>query len=399
MRISTRLLVHEILDGQRKHGGLFVATDMVLVWLILVNAAAVVLETVPGMTARYRGWFLVIELVSVFVFTVEYVLRLWSCVEDRRHDYRDPIRGRLRYALTPMAIVDLLAVLPFYLFFLIPMDLRILRLLRLVRLLKITRYSPALRSLGAVFRAEARSMLGAAMLMGMAVLLASSVMYVLERDAQPDNFDSIPKAMWWGVVTLTTVGYGDVTPVTIMGRIFGAMVTVFGIGIFALPTAILAAGFARELSRQDFVVTVARVAKVPVFHGLDPVILAEIAALLTPMSAPGRYAVVRRGEEASALYFILQGQIEVDLPHGTVGLGPGEFFGEMSLLSGLDRRNATVTTVTDCQFLVLEAPDFQELADRVPELRERFAEVAKSRAADKRFRKPAELPKKAESAD
>jgi len=358
-----------------------------------------VLETVPGLAARYRGWFLVIELVSVFVFTVEYALRLWSCVEDRRHDYRDPVRGRLRYALTPMAIVDLLAVLPFYLFFLIPMDLRILRLLRLVRLLKITRYSPALRSLGAVFKAEARSMLGAAMLMGMAVLLASSVMYVLERDAQPDNFDSIPKAMWWGVVTLTTVGYGDVTPVTVLGRVFGAMVTVFGIGIFALPTAILAAGFARELGRQDFVVTVARVAKVPVFHGLDPVILAEIAALLTPMSAPGRYAVVRRGEEASALYFIIQGQIEVDLPHGSVGLGPGEFFGEMSLLSGLDRRNATVTTVTDCQFLVLEAPDFQELADRVPELRERFAEVAKSRAADTRFRKPAGQPKKAESAD
>ncbi len=399
MRISTRLLVHEVLDGQRKHGGLFVATDMVLVWLILVNAAAVVLETVPGLAVRYRGWFLIIELVSVFVFTVEYVLRLWSCVEDRRHDYRDPIRGRLRYAMTPMAIVDLLAVLPFYLFFLIPMDLRILRLLRLVRLLKITRYSPALRSLGAVFKAEARSMLGAAMLMGMAVLLASSVMYVLERDAQPDNFDSIPKAMWWGVVTLTTVGYGDVTPVTVLGRIFGAMVTVFGIGIFALPTAILAAGFARELSRQDFVVTVARVAKVPVFHGLDPVILAEIAALLTPMSAPGRYAVVRRGEEASALYFIIQGQIEVDLPHGSVGLGPGEFFGEMSLLSGLDRRNATVTTVTDCQFLVLEAPDFQELADRVPELRERFAEVAKSRATDKRFRTPPEQPKTAESAD
>ena len=397
MRISTRLYVHEMLDGQRKHGGLFLATDVVLCTLILLNVAAVVLETLPGWSARYGAWFLGIELVSVAIFTVEYGLRLWSCVEDRRHDYRHPVRGRLRYAVTPMAIVDLLAVLPFYLYFLMPVDLRILRMVRLIRLLKITRYSPALRSLGAVFKAESRSILGAIMLMCMAVLIASSVMYALERDVQPEAFGSIPEAMWWGVVTLTTVGYGDVTPVTPLGRVFGAMVTIFGIGIFALPTAILAAGFARELGKQDFVVTVARVAKVPVFHGLDPVILAEIAALLTPMTAPDRYTVVRRGEEGMALYFIVQGQVEVDLPHGSVDLGPGEFFGEMSLLSGLDRRNATITTLSHCQFLVLEAPDFQDLAKRVPELHERFDEVAKRRAADSRFAGP--KVKKAESAD
>ena len=386
-----------MLDGQRRHGGLILATDLVLVALILLNVAAVVLESLPGWSARYGAWFLGIELVSVLIFTLEYGLRLWSCVEDRRHDYRHPVRGRLRYALTPMAIVDLLAVLPFYLAFLVPVDLRILRLVRLIRLLKITRYSPALRSLGAVVKAESRSILGAVMLMVMAVLLASSVMYVLERHAQPDVFESIPKAMWWGVVTLTTVGYGDVTPITPLGRVFGAMVTVFGIGIFALPTAILAAGFARELGKQDFVVTVARVSKVPVFHGLDPVILAEIAALLTPISRPARYTVVRRGEEGSALYFIVQGQVEVDLPHGTVDLGPGEFFGEMSLLSGLDRRNATISTMSDCQFLVLEAPDFQDLAKRVPELGERFDEVAKRRAEDHRFTGPAKT--KAGSAD
>ncbi len=385
MRISTRLYVHEMLDGQRRHGGLFLATDVVLCTLILLNVAAVVLETLPGWSARYHGWFLYLELVSVVIFTVEYGLRLWSCVEDRRHDYRHPVRGRLRYAVTPLAVVDLLAVLPFYLYFLVPLDLRILRLVRLIRLLKITRYSAALRSLGAVFRAESRSIFGAVMLMAMAVLLASSVMYVLERHAQPEVFDSIPKAMWWGVVTLTTVGYGDVTPITPLGKVFGAMVTVFGIGIFALPTAILAAGFARELGKQDFVVTVARVAKVPVFHGLDPVILAEIAALLTPISRPPRYTVVRRGEEGMALYFIVQGQVEIDLPHGTVELGPGEFFGEMSLLSELDRRNATITTGSHCQFLVLEAPDFQDLAKRIPELRDRFDEVAKRRAADTRF--------------
>ncbi len=385
MRISTRLYVHEMLDGRRRHGGLFLAADAVICTLILLNVAAVVLETLPGWSDRYGNWFLGIELVSVFIFSIEYLLRLWSCVEDRQHDYRHPVFGRLRYAVTPLAIIDLLAVLPFYLYFIIPVDLRILRMARLIRLLKITRYSPALRSLFAVIKGESRSMLGAVMLMSIAVLLASTFMYGLEREAQPEVFGSIPQAMWWGIVTLTTVGYGDVTPITPLGKVFGALVTLFGIGIFALPTAILAAGFARELGKQDFVVTVARVAKVPVFHGLDPVILAEIAALLTPMQVPNRYTVLRRGEEGSALYFIIQGQVEVGLPHGAVDLGPGEFFGEMSLLSGLDRRNATITTLSDCQFLVLEAPDFQELAKRVPELRERFDEVARRRAADNRF--------------
>jgi len=398
MHISKRFYVHELLDGQRKHGGLFIATDVVLCTLILVNVAAAVLETLPGWTDRYGPWLLGLEVVSVFIFTAEYALRLWSCVEDRRHDYRDPVTGRLRYALTPLAIVDLLAFLPFYLAFLVPIDLRILRLFRLIRLLKITRYSPALRSLGAVFRSEARSILGAAMLMGIAVLLASSVMYVLEREAQPGVFDSIPKAMWWGVVTLTTVGYGDVTPITPLGKMFGALVTVFGIGIFALPTAILAAGFARELGRQDFVVTVSRVAKVPAFNGLDPVTLSEIAALLTPISEPARYAVLRRGEQGSALYFILQGQVEMDLPHGTIQLGPGEFFGEMSLLSGLDRRNANITTLTDCQFLVLEAPDFQDLAKRIPDLADHVEAVARQRVGDTQTG-GREAGKPAESAD
>ncbi len=379
MRISTRLYVHELLDGQRKHGGLFMATDAILCTLILLNVVATVLETLPGWGERFGTWLLWLELVSVFIFTIEYALRVWSCVEDRRHDYRHPVRGRLRYALTPLAIVDLLSFLPFYLAFLLPIDLRILRLFRLIRLLKITRYSPALRSLGAVFRSEARSIMGALLLMCMAVLLASSAMYVLEREAQPEVFGSIPAALWWGVVTMTTVGYGDVTPITTPGKMLGALVTIFGIGIFALPTAILAAGFARELGRQDFAVTVARIAKVPVFHGLDPVTLSEIAALLTPITEPARYAVLRRGEQGSALYFIVQGQVEVDLPHGSIDLGPGEFFGEMSLLSGLDRRNATITTLTDCQFLVLEAPDFHDLAKRIPDVADRVAEVARQR--------------------
>ncbi|NNG05302.1 MAG: cyclic nucleotide-binding domain-containing protein [Inquilinus sp.] len=385
MRLTKRLYIHEVLDGQRKHGFLYWTVDLFLIALILLNVAAVAVETLPGWSEAYGLRFFALEAFSAIVFTVEYALRLWSCVEDRRHDYSHPLWGRLRYALTPLALIDLAVVVPFFLSFLVPIDLRILRLFRLLRLLKITRYSPALMSLGAVFRAESRSILGAMMLMTIAVLIASTVMYLLEREAQPELFGSIPEAMWWGVVTLTTVGYGDVTPITLLGRVFGALVTVLGIGIFALPTAILAAGFAREIGKHDFVVTVARVAKVPVFSHLEPVTLAEIAALLTPMHAPARYAVVRRGEETEALYFIVQGKVEVDLPHGSVDLGPGEFFGEMSLLEGMDRRNATISTLTDCQFLVLQVPDFHDLVDRLPELKDRIAEMARRRAGEVRF--------------
>ena len=136
-----------MLDGERRHGALLIATDVILIVLILLNVAAVVLETLPGWQVRYGDWFASLEIVSVIVFTIEYVLRIWSCVEDRRHGYRHPVFGRLRYALTPLAVIDLLAVLPFYLAFLVPMDLRLLRVFRLIRVLKVTRYSAALRSL------------------------------------------------------------------------------------------------------------------------------------------------------------------------------------------------------------------------------------------------------------
>ena len=196
MRLTKRLYIHEVLDGQRKHGFLYWTVDLFLIALIVVNVAAVAVETLPGWSARYRDEFVALEAFSAIVFTIEYVLRVWSCVEDRRHDYRHPVKGRLRYAVTPLALIDLAVVLPFYLSFLVPIDLRILRLFRLLRLLKITRYSPALMSLGAVFRAESRSILGAMMMMTIAVLIASTVMYLLEREAQPELFGSIPEAMW-----------------------------------------------------------------------------------------------------------------------------------------------------------------------------------------------------------
>jgi voltage-gated potassium channel len=219
--------------------------------LILLNVLAVVLATVEPVAARIGPvlhWF---EVFSIAVFSIEYLLRVWSCTAQDR--YAHPVFGRLRYAVTPMALVDLLAVLPFYAPFLIRVDLRFLRalrLLRLTRLLKLGRYSESLRTVTRVIRAKKGQLSVAVFVVAIMLVVASSGMYYLEHDAQPRTFSSIPAAMWWGVVTLTTVGYGDIYPVTTLGKVVGAMIALLGVGLFALPAGILASGFAEELQSQ-----------------------------------------------------------------------------------------------------------------------------------------------------
>lgn len=215
--------------------------------LILLNVVAVVLETVPSLHLAAGGFFWWFETFSVAVFSVEYVARVWSCVEDPR--YARPLGGRLRYAATPLALVDLLAVLPS----LLPMvgvDLRLLRavrLFRLFRILKLARYSATLRAMGRVFRRRREELVITLSAIGLLLLVASSLMYFAEHGAQPEKFSSIPAAMWWGVVTLTTLGYGDVYPITALGRLLGGVIALSGLLIVALPTAILGAGFIEEM--------------------------------------------------------------------------------------------------------------------------------------------------------
>lgn len=211
--------------------------------LIALNVAVVVVETVPeieGVGGPFFRWF---EIVSVAIFTVEYAARVWSSVEDSR--YRRPVLGRLRFAVTPLALVDLLAVLP-ALLPVVGLDLRILRgarLFRLFRILKLGRYSRALRTVGRVFRRRRGQLTIVLSALGFLLLVASSLMYLAEHEVQPEKFRSIPAAMWWGIVTLTTLGYGDVYPVTAVGRFMAGIFALSGILMVALPTAILGAGF------------------------------------------------------------------------------------------------------------------------------------------------------------
>ncbi len=225
--------------------------DSFLIALILVNVIAVILESVVSLNIRFGTTFALIENVSVVVFTIEYLVRVWSIVDNRwRTEYRHPVWGRLRFMRSPMAIIDLVAVAPFWLSMFLPLDLRFLRVARLLRVLKLTRYSAAMNLLFEVLRDEAR-VIGAAMFtLFLMLILTASATYLAEHVAQPEDFANIPQAMWWAIITVTTVGYGDVVPITPLGKVLGAFLGMVGVGMVALPAGILASGFSEALSRR-----------------------------------------------------------------------------------------------------------------------------------------------------
>lgn len=355
--------------------------DDFMIVLIVTNVVAVVLETVESLSVAYKTFFDVFELFSVAVFSIEYVLRIWTAVESEDNRFRPPVAGRVRYSMTWLALIDAIAILPFYLEAFLSVDLRFMRVFRLLRLLKLTRYSTALQTLGAAVHGQ-RRVLGAALMIIVTLLVfASSIIYLLENEAQPEAFASIPEAMWWGLATLTTVGYGDVTPISAAGKVFGAFIMVLGIGMFALPAGILATAFANELRKREFIVTWRMVASVPLFRRLDALLISEIVNLLELKVMPPRCAIIERGDQADAMYFISVGEVEVDVPPEPRRLKAGDFFGEIALLKE-SPRTATVTSVTECQLLALRVNDFKRLLLTNPELREILTEVMEQRLAE-----------------
>lgn len=347
--------------------------------LIVLSALAVILDTAPSIRAGWDQALLAVEYGCIGLFTLEYATRVWIAVEDRAGRYEHPLYGRLRYMATPMAIIDLLAILPSYLTLILPGDFLLLRTLRILRILKITRYSPALATFEVVLVNERRSLAAAGTILAVALVLAAGALHHVEGKVQPEAFGSIPAAMWWAISTLTTVGYGDVVPITPMGRILAGMVAVLGIGMFALPTAILGAGFAYEINKRNFATTAAMVARVPLFQHLEPAQLAELTALLRPRRLPPRYTVMRRGEHPDAMYFIDEGQVVVRHPERRHILGQGSFFGEMSLLEGRPRQ-VSIITLTTCKLLELQASDFHRLLSGDMLLRRTILDEASRRA-------------------
>ena len=252
VRPTLRRKVYHMLGGEGRHTALAKIVDYALMTLICVNCVFSILESVERLAIVHGHIFRQFDLISVGIFSVEYFLRLWTAVEMEK--YRHPLWGRLRYVFTPLALIDLVAVLPFYLGFFVQFDLRELRVLRLLRVFKLSRYSSAMGIMTAVIRQEARG-IGTILFVFLVILVfVSSLMYLLEHPAQPTVFSDVPSAMWWGVVTMTTLGYGDMVPITPLGRVLGGFTALIGIGMIALPAGILASGFTEQLRlrREDY---------------------------------------------------------------------------------------------------------------------------------------------------
>jgi len=246
--VPLRRRVHDALAGERP-GPTAQVVRFGLATLIIVNVAVIVLESVPHVAAEWARTFAGIELFSVAVFSVEYLARLWTAPEAPR--FATPVTGRLRWMLTPGALVDLASILP-SLLLLADLDLRVLRIVRLsrlVRIAKLGRYSLAVQTLQRVLRNKATDLLTLVFLLLVMLVVSSAAMYQLENAAQPEVFSSIPATMWWGIITLTTIGYGDMSPVTGWGRVLGGCIAVLGIGMFALPAGLLGAAFVEELGK------------------------------------------------------------------------------------------------------------------------------------------------------
>ena len=376
-RKSLRHRVYLVLEGGHAGGLPGAMVEGFLIVLIILNVIAFTLQSVPGIDQPYWLDLEVFEIFSVAVFSVEYCFRLWVSLEDPAIRELGPWRGRLRAALKPLMVIDFFAVAPVYFTVFFPfLDLRFLRLVRLLRLLKIARYSPALSTLGQVIVAERRALFGTLLLLVCATIFAAAAMHAVEGAVQPALFGTIPGSMWWAITTLTTVGYGDEVPITLLGRLVAGCTMVMGLGILALPVGIVATGFMNTIHHRDFVITFGMLARVPLFKDIDARLVGEIMDALRAQSVPRGTIIAVKGAPAHAMYFVVSGEVEAELPHKKVRFGPGDFFGELALLHETHRR-ATIVALSYCRLLALSAEDFTALVRRHPALKRRIEEAAK----------------------
>lgn len=248
-----RRRIFDTLDSRHSRSRATHAVQCSIIVLILLNVVVAVIDTVEGIHSQFTHFFGAFEALSVIVFSVEYLLRLWTCVEDKRYDDH-PVTGRLKFMLSPMALIDLVAIMPFYFPIVFHhtdlLFLRTVRLFRLFRILKLERYSESLHMFAGVLKRRKEELLVAALGVVVLVVLSSGLLYLTEHDAQPKQFSSVPQAMWWSVCTLTTIGYGDVTPITPAGKFLASLISFIGIAMVAVPTAILSAGFIEEIQHR-----------------------------------------------------------------------------------------------------------------------------------------------------
>ena len=246
-----RKTIYNYLEAEPEDKGWERAFNYFMIILILLNALAVVMETVESFNEKYYNYLQAFEIFSVATFSIEYVLRIFTITVSPK--YSKPVTGRLRFIVTPLALIDLAAVLPFFLYAFFPFDLRFLRLFRMfrfMRILKLGRYSNSLRILITVFKKKKEQLVMSFLIVGFCITIAACLIYLVEHNAQPDKYTSIPASLYWSVITITSVGYGDVVPVTPLGQLIAVCVAILGLGLVAIPVGIITAGFHEETSKK-----------------------------------------------------------------------------------------------------------------------------------------------------
>src|ERR1700752_2848165 len=339
---------------------------------VAVGVAMMVLLTVDPAYETAHHWVDAVLWACLAFFVFEWGVRLRHALLAQRG---------LAYSFSFRGLVDLVAAAAIPVALIAGANPKSAWLLGVLWMLKLVPGIRGLRQLRRVMVVESGPLFSVLVIFLMVVFLASVAEHFLEREAQPATFGSVPAALWWAVATMTTVGYGDVVPVTPLGRIVAALVMISGLGVFGLWTGILATGFAAETRRDNFLKTWESVSKVPFFAALGPAAIADVTHRLRTMDLPPRTMIIRKGQHGDCMYFLAAGEVEVDLPGKKVKLGEGAFFGEMALL-GNNRRSANITTMRVSRLLVLDLVDFRLLMARHPDLAETIDAEAKRRALE-----------------
>lgn len=349
--------------------------------ILAIGLLAVILLSVDELSPPHRVVLRgAIWGVTTF-FLVEYLARLWVAPELPHMADMSPLAARLRWACSVPGLIGLLAITPAILlaggYSIAGTDAA--SIFCILWILKLGLHAPAFGTLARVISNERAPIASVLIVFAILLMSAATGAHIAERAGQPQQFGSLPNAMWWSVVTLTTTGYGDVVPLTPAGRIIGSLLMISGIAVLALMTGVLATGFAQEERRREYLRVWDQVTRVPIFASLGTVTLSEIVGKLRTRYYPARVTVLRRGDPGDSMFFISNGEVEVRLPTGgTVRLGDGAFFGEMSLLNRQPRA-ATIATTIPTTLLVLYASDFYEIASHIPALAEAVENEARRR--------------------
>jgi voltage-gated potassium channel len=351
----------------------FGASSIARLVVLAIGISAMTAYTVPELRMSAGDWLTACLWCCLAYFAVECGVRVRAAMAGG---------GIRKYILSPSGFIDLIGVLAVPIALLCGIALPTAWLFAALWILKLAQSSPAVAQIGRVFVLEAKPLASVFALFLVVLFLSSAAMHVIERDQQPGPFGSLPRALWWGVATLTTTGYGDAIPISHLGRLLSSFVMICGIATFGLWTGILATGFAAESRRRNFIQTWDLVSTVPFFQSLEPSAITEITHVLRRLEVPERTTIIRRGKAGDCMYFIAAGEVQVDVKPTPIRLGTGAFFGELALLRADSVRSANVTTTMQSTLLILDLADFRTLTAHHPDIRRAIDAEGQRRTAE-----------------